>query len=152
MVLFLLLNSGQKKQKRLEEQEQRRFEKQIHRERQQRQEEERRREEENRRRLSIPCRYEDGFTKEQFEQTVYKCAKRIKRIRKVEINGLIIKCTVESQSGVSDWSFKLDFHDYGHYTGKCICYSDNPESPRDKRLRDLIIEELRVYTDQEKND
>ena len=105
-----------------------------------------RREEENRRRLSIPCRYDDGFTREQFEQTVYRCAKRIKRIKKTEINGLIISCTVESRSGISDWSFELDFHDYGHYTGRCILRSGNWDSTIDTRLRDLIIEELKAYT------
>ncbi len=74
---------------------------------------------EEKKRKSTPCYWNDGFTQAEFEATVYKCAKRIKRIKRVNISNLTVRCDVISQSGISEWSFLLDYNDYGHYTGKC---------------------------------
>ena len=83
-------------------------------------------------------------TAQQFESIVRSQAKRIRRISKVsvDLNTAKVYCTVESQSGISDWNFKLDFDDYGKLTGRCWWHMDNTDSNIPKRLVDLIREQI----------
>lgn len=46
----------------------------------------------------------------------------------LNIEGPIVYGTVRSQSGISDWSFTIDFNDFGRITGSYWLSSDNRDS------------------------
>ena len=86
----------------------------------------------------IPCRFVDGFSEEEFEAIVKREARKIRRIKFVEeINGMV-KGYVQSQSGISDWIFYIDFNFAGHITGAYSVFSDNSDSAIPTRLAENI--------------
>ena len=105
----------------------------------------REREEENRRR-NTPCRFMDGITQEEFESIALYCAKRIKRVSEISVSGPIVLGIVQSQSGISEWSFKIDYNDYGHLTGKYWLSSENADSSIPKHIADAISEAIQNHT------
>ena len=64
--------------------------------------------------------------------------------RKIQlrINGPVIKGDVESRSGLSTWSFKIDYNDYGHITGRYWLYSDNKDSVIPQHIAEIISKEI----------
>lgn len=87
-----------------------------------------RKEDVNEKRQATPCKFMDGITYEDFEKIAQKAGDCIKRIKKVSIHGAVIYCTVESQTGYSDWNFFVDFNDWGHITGTYWICSENFDS------------------------
>lgn len=83
---------------------------------------------ENEARMNMCCDYSGPITYPIFEQIVQKNAKRIKRISEIRIDGPIIRGTVESNSGLSEWKFRVDFNDYGKISGAYWVYSENDDS------------------------
>ncbi len=106
--------------------------------------ERKRREEE--RRVNTPCHFNNGISEREFKQIVLRSIGRIKRITDVDINGPIISATVRSQSGISDWTFQLDYNDYGQLTGKYWTHSRNTDSEIPKRIAEWISEEIKDKT------
>lgn len=82
----------------------------------------------NAKRKAMPCYFEDGISVNEFTSIANRCGKKIKRIRKVDVEGPIVYCVAESQSGYSEWEFKLDFNDWGHITGTYWTQTDNDDS------------------------
>ena len=111
-----------------------------------RQEEERKAQRESKRKSCV-YNFDEGLSKEDFNEIVFSCTKKIKRIENVEINGLAICVTVSSVSGISSWDFVLDFNDYGKLTGKCYSKSENSDSDIPKKLNELIYDKLAPYLD-----
>ena len=97
-----------------------------------------RRAEETRKRRSIPCLFTKELSEDRFKQIVYQSAKQIKRIKMVYIDGPYVRCIVQSQSGISDWEFNLDFNDYGRITGTCWRRQENQDSKIPLRLVQII--------------
>lgn len=93
---------------------------------------------------SIEDCFDGGLSKSEFEALAYKASKNIKRLS-ISVVGPIIYGTVKSQSGISEWHFKLDFNDYGHITGKYWASSDNGDSAIPKRLGDVLAALIRNY-------
>lgn len=77
-----------------------------------------------------PCLFEDGISQSEFVKIVESEASYIshKRLRDVTVSWSTVYGTVRSQSGLSDWSFSLDFNDFGHLTGRFWSHSDNADS------------------------
>ena len=98
--------------------------------------------EEERRRRDTPCRFVDGFSEYEFESMVKRAGKKIRRISELTVEGPFVYGTVRSQSGISEWSFQLDFNDYGHITGSYWMTTDNSDSSIPDRLGHLIQCEL----------
>lgn len=86
----------------------------------------------------MPCQFEEGFSEEEFEAVVKREARRIRRIQFTEEYGGMVKCRVQSQSGISDWEFYIDFNDAGHITGAYSISSENTESAIPSRLAENI--------------
>ena len=84
--------------------------------------------EEERRRKNTPCGFTDGISREQFELIAKEAGRHIKRLIKLSVDGPVVYGTVRTQSGLSEWDFKVDFNDYGHITGKYWLSSDNDDS------------------------
>lgn len=95
----------------------------------------------------MACAYsfDEGLSEEKFKEIVFSCAKKIKRIEKVEIYGLKVFVTVSSTSGISSWLFELDFNHNGNLTEACYIETENYDSNIPKRLRELIYEKLEPY-------
>ena len=75
------------------------------------------------------CSFEDGISLRDFEQLAILAAKQIKKRHvEVRVNGPLVLGTVKSQSGLSTWSFTIDFNDYGHITGTYWLSSNNEDS------------------------
>ena len=102
--------------------------------------------EEQERRRNTPCLFVDGFSEYEFEQMVKQAGKNIRRLSSVSIDGPVVYGVVQSQSGISEWNFKLDFNDYGHITGTYWLSSDNDDSGIPERLGDLIRASIKQYS------
>ena len=77
---------------------------------------ERKRELEEKRKNTV-CSFSDGISEEEFSQIAAKSAKSIRRLS-IFVSGPKVYGTVLSASGISTWTFSLDFNDFGHITGK----------------------------------
>ena len=96
------------------------------------------REEEERRR-NTPCKFNKGLSKEDFAEIVEQAISGIKRKKmEISISGPIIKGVVVSQSGLSRWSFSIDFNDYGKISGKYWIKSENNDSTIPKHIAEEI--------------
>ena len=101
--------------------------------------------EEDKRRMNTLCSFDGSISYEEFQSAVHSAAKTIRRLKVLEIDGPIVRCSVRSSSGISTWEFSLDFNDYGDITGKCWINSDNDESTIPSVFVDRIQEELNAY-------
>lgn len=70
----------------------------------------------------------DEVTEEEFQIIAKNVEKYMKRLIDFIVVGKIIYGIAESQSGLSDWKFKIDFNDYGHITGRYWITSENDDS------------------------
>lgn len=82
----------------------------------------------NNKRKNTHCYYEDGISYDEFVSIANKVGNKIKRVKEVNVNDLIIYCSVESQTGYSNWDFNVDFNDWGHITGTYWIQTDNDDS------------------------
>lgn len=98
--------------------------------------------EEEQRRKSTPCYFPTGINQADFDLIVMQVTRRIKRLSKVEVDGHLVYGTVESQSGISTWHFKLDFNNYGIVDGRYWLSSDNSDSTLPNSVGDKISVEL----------
>ena len=101
--------------------------------------------EENKRRMNTLCSFDGPISYDEFQSVVHSAAKTIRRLKVMEIDGPIVRCSVRSSSGLSTWEFTLDFNDYGDITGKCWTSSDNEESTIPSVFAERIQEELSSY-------
>lgn len=79
-------------------------------------------------RKNTPMKFPKGLDDEVFKELCVETAKEIKRLKINEVNGLEVKCSVKSSSGLSMWKFSGDFYDHGRLTGKHWICSDNGDS------------------------
>lgn len=98
--------------------------------------------EERERRRGMVYEFTDGFSEEEFEEAVRMSAKTIKRIESIEVKWPDVYGWVRSNSGITSWTFHLDFNDYGKCTGKCWIDSENNDSQIPDTLRIRIINAL----------
>ncbi len=104
---------------------------------------------EQERRRNTLCRFVDGFSEEEFVQMVKRAGKNIRRLSEISVDGPIVYGVVQSQSGISEWNFKLDFNDYGHITGKYWLSSDNDDSNIPERFGDLIRSAINNFSSED---
>ena len=102
---------------------------------------------EEQRRTNTICTFEDGIAKASFERLVKNTAKSIKRISSITVDGPIVYGVVQSQSGISEWNFKIDYNDYGHITGRYWLSSDNDDSNIPSRLADMISSAIHGFSE-----
>lgn len=107
-----------------------------------------RRAEEERRR-NTPFIFPPYLPEYEFRKLVERIARKTARKRNIRISfdGPIIYGTVDSQSGLSEWSFKLDFNDYGILSGKYWLTTDNSDSSIPETIAERIQEALGDYDD-----
>ena len=103
-------------------------------------------EEENRRKNTV-CHFDEDISKEEFYVMVKRGKKGIRRITNLYAEGTMVYGTVRSQSGISDWRFRIDFNDYGKLTGAYWLSTDNDDSDIPKIVADRIAQQIRDYPD-----
>lgn len=96
-------------------------------------------------RKRTPFLFDDGISEMEFRVLVRREAKKIKRIKSVEFNGPIVKGKVISQSGISEWSFRIDLNDYGHFSNRYWISSNNDDSNIPKIFAQRIIDSINIF-------
>ena len=61
----------------------------------------------NQKRKATPCYFKDGISAYEFERIALRVGKKIRRVKTVSVMGAVIYCTVESQTGYSNWDFNV---------------------------------------------
>ena len=74
----------------------------------------------------------DEVTEEEFQIIAKNVGKYMNRLIDFIVDQKTIYGIVESQSGLSDWKFKIDFNDYGHITGRYWIVSERYREDGDK--------------------
>ena len=105
---------------------------------------------EDKRRKSIPCSFTDGISADQFADIARREGNDIKRLTWLFVEGPIVSGKVKTQSGLSEWEFKVDFNDYGHITGKYWKYSDNSDSKIPEVLAEKISDKIQLILNSKK--
>ena len=94
-------------------------------------------------RESIPCEFTEKLTEAQFENLAFNAVKKIKKKKiNIEVYGPKIYGTVESQSGLTEWDFTIDFNDYGSVTGTYWLWSENDDSLIPKHMAEDMQESI----------
>ena len=102
---------------------------------------------ENIKRKNTVCHFDGDISKEEFYAMVRRSGKKIRRITNLYADGTMVYGTVCSQSGISDWNFKIDFNDYGKLTGTYWLSSDNDDSNIPEIVADRIAQQIKTYPD-----
>lgn len=107
------------------------------------------REKEERRR-NTPCYFAGKLSQNDFCTIIKRVHKRMsKRLRIDYVESTVVAATFYSQSGLSNWSFKIDFNDFGDVTGeywwlsKCYCESNIPEFFADQIKNEIELHRSR---------
>lgn len=99
----------------------------------------------NQKRKATPCFFKDGITAEEFERIALRVGKKFRRVKTVSVMGPVIYCTVESQTGYSNWDFNVDFNNWGHITGTYWTQTDNDDSSIPRYYGQTVSGEIHDY-------
>ena len=89
-------------------------------------------------RKQTPCVFTSSLTEDDFNKLAIDVAKPIKRLR-VSTSRQYVRGDVRAQSGLSTWSFTLDFNDFGKVTGRYwIRYLGNADSQIPRTYADKL--------------
>ena len=98
------------------------------------------------RREQTPVSFFDGLSVDDFKKIAEKAASKIKRIEDVTVyHDGTINCDVRSNSGLSTWSFSLDFNEWGHITGEYWISQDNDDSSIPDYVGDTISRMINAH-------
>ncbi len=100
--------------------------------------------EENKRKNTV-CHFDGDISKEEFYVMVKRGGQGIRRITNLYAEGAMVHGTVRSQSGITDWCFRVDFNDYGKLTGAYWLFTDNKDSEIPKIVADRIAQQINDY-------
>ena len=95
------------------------------------------------RRKETPCNFDEGITEKEFAQIAKAEVRKIKRLKNIYVRGPVVYGTVVAQSGISDWTFVIDFNDYGKVTGKYWILSENQDSNIPQRVAQNISDAIK---------
>ncbi len=104
-----------------------------------------RQEKEEEMRKSIICYFDGDISREQFYVMVKRGGQGIRRITSLYAVDTMVYGAVRSQSGISDWCFRIDFNDYGRWTGNYWLSTDNTDSDIPKTVAARIEKQIHDY-------
>lgn len=97
------------------------------------------REAEEERRRKTPFKYPENIPYDRFKEIVLFSIKPMKKkLRNIDLGDGKIYGTVISQSGITEWSFTIDFNDYGKLTGEYWITTENYDSLIPKRIAETV--------------
>lgn len=79
---------------------------------------------------------------EEFRKIAEKAAVDLPRIVRTTVYGASILVTVESKTGLTEWTFALEFDNYGSLTGNYTVWTENEDSAIPDALGRRIQREL----------
>ena len=101
---------------------------------------------EDEKRKLTPMVFPDSLPEDCFEALARVTAKQVKgRKITIDVVGPVVFGIVQSKSGLSTWTFTIDFNDYGSLTGRYWLTSNNEDSEIPKYIADNIQREVRRY-------
>lgn len=98
--------------------------------------------EEEQRRKDSPLVFDTRLSYQDFQNLVGEIAKTTPRVIGVRISGLVVFLEVRSNSGLTTWSARIDFNDYGHLTGRYWLTTDNDQSPIPEFVANAVKAEI----------
>ena len=96
-----------------------------------------------RKRKGYICYFDGKVTREEFYAIVTKTKKQIRRLTYLYAEDTVVYGRYCSQSGITEWNFKIDFNDYGQLTGRYWLSSENKDSNIPKVVADRISERIK---------
>ena len=96
-------------------------------------------------RRQMPCLFIDNLSPTLLKSLASEVASKITRIKNVSVHGAVIYATVESQTGLSDWEFNIDFNNWGHIDGTYWTYSENNDSSIPKHFGKTLSGKICEY-------
>ena len=99
---------------------------------------------ETRRRVNSPLCFDDGITEQEFAEVAASAARSLPRLKKLSVTGMTAAIDVRSNSGLTTWSARVDFNDYGHLTGNYWLETDNTESVIPEHFANSMQAEIRT--------
>lgn len=97
---------------------------------------------EEHRRRSTPLVFDSGISQAEFVALATKAARPLPRLHDVEVTGMTVLLDIASNTGLSVWSARVDFSDYGRLTGRYWLTSENRDSPIPEHFADRLQEQL----------
>ena len=89
--------------------------------------------------------YDGRITEKAFYDIVSRVGNDFKRLTYLDAEIPNVYGGVRSQSGISDWYFKIDFNDNGKITGRFKIQSDNTDSNIPEEVANRISKGIRAY-------
>ena len=99
----------------------------------------------NRIRRQMPCLFIGEPSPSVFKLLASEAANQFARIKSFSVYGAVVYATVESQTGLSDWEFNVDFNNWGHIDGTYWTRSDNNDSPIPKHYGKTLSRKVCDY-------
>ena len=78
------------------------------------------------------------LTQEEFDAIAVNAKRKMSRICSYAVTGPVVRGTVRSESGFSEWEFTIDFNDNGRFTGKYAIRSENSDSNIPEKIAERI--------------
>ena len=97
------------------------------------------------RKLVMGYVYGGQIDEDDFSKMVKFATRGIKRLNNIEIDEACVFGTVLSNSGLSEWKFKIDFNDRGEITGDYALYCENEDSSIPIFIADKIKKMIQNY-------
>ena len=104
---------------------------------------------ERRKRIAVPKEIPQykAIPQRDFTIMAKQAAKKIRRINYLDVDGARVYGYVTSQSGISEWGFKLDFGNLDQLSGQYTEYSENEDSDIPSIVAETIKEAVLAYPD-----
>ncbi len=99
--------------------------------------------ERRRNRPYTPIASDNKISQSEFETIVNSVAQKIPRVADVNIDNAFVRVTIDSNTGLTSWTFTADFNDYGYFTGEYWLYSENNDSPIPSTFADRVSLRIR---------
>lgn len=94
-------------------------------------------------RKNTVCKFDDEkLSQQDFENIVVRNCRRIKRVYNVNVEGSVVSAKFQSQSGITSWSFVIDFNDYGKITGRYWISTTNKNSEIPRAIANMVKESI----------
>lgn len=97
------------------------------------------------------CRFDNGVTEQEFNQIVAEVTPRLPRYISHERDGAIVRVTFKSNSGLTQWSARVGFAEYGTLTSDYWVKSSNSDSILPNVLGERIADRLKPLLEQAKD-
>lgn len=89
--------------------------------------------------------FRDNVTSEDLDEIASSVRKSILRLKRLTVSEHVFYGTVQASSGLSEWSFSLDFDCRGHLSTQCKRKQDNKKSKIPAVVEDRILEKIELY-------